>query len=303
MKKKIGIAFLVLTASFGVFFAVVSQPLAIPEQSTFTVDWARVRQLATADEQPLPTGLNALLTAYNEIPSLVVTGDFRFSGHPLPIYAYQIVYPDQTLVIDPVVDHDTAVAILPTAKGFPEAFGQMQSAMRAARHIALTHEHFDHSAGIPNSPYLAEILPKLVLTREQLENDHEMEMATFSPELRAKIQPLDYEDYHRLAPGVVLIKTGGHTPGSQMVYIQRADGREFLLIGDLAWHADNYRRPQGHPRFVHWVGREDGEKMAHILRFLHDLQTAQPEMNLVVAHDGDQMAAYVAAGLIGEHFH
>ncbi len=293
-------AALLLAVTLFVIYAF--QPLAIPKRARFQVDWNQVRRLARAQDALLPTQLNALLTAWNKTKECLILADGGFDDHELPTYAYQIVLPDRTIIIDPVVDHATAVALFPTAKGFPEAFTQMQTAMREAAVIALTHEHFDHAAGIPRSPYLAEITDRIVMTREQLSNSRDLDMAGFPSELRQSLAPLEYDRYHLLAPGVVLIKTGGHTPGSQMVFVQLADGREILLVGDLAWHSDNINLPLGHPRFIHWIGREDGARMADLLRFLNDLAQTQPTINQVVAHDGDQMAYYVATGLIGDRF-
>lgn len=292
----------VLILALALFVIYAFQPLAIPERARFQVDWQQVRQLARAQEAPLPTQLNALLTAWNQTKECIILAGGGFDNHELPTYSYQIVFPDQTVIIDPVVDHETAVALFPTAKGFPEAFAQMQTAMREAAAIALTHEHFDHAGGIPRSPYLEEIKDRIVMTREQLSNSHDLDMGNFPPELRKSLTPLNYDRYYPLAPGVVLIKTGGHTPGSQMIFVQLADGREFLLVGDLAWHSDNINLPMGHPRFIHWIGREDGAHMADLLRFLNDLSQTQPNLHQVVAHDGDQMAYYVATGLIGDRF-
>ncbi|MGZ3461634.1 MAG: hypothetical protein ACXU86_24345, partial [Archangium sp.] len=106
------------------------------------------------------------------------------------------------------------------------------------------------------------------------------------------------ERLHLLRPGIVLIKAPGHTPGSQMLYVRLADGREFLLVGDIAWRQDNIRLPRMHPRVVNWLGHEDGAAMAEQLRYLHDLQQAEPGLNLVVAHDGAQMAELLRRGLV-----
>jgi glyoxylase-like metal-dependent hydrolase (beta-lactamase superfamily II) len=54
---------------------------------------------------------------------------------------------------------------------------------------------------------------------------------------------------YALAPGVVLIQAPGHSPGSQFVYVQLANGQEILLIGDLVWMMagleNNHQKPQG----------------------------------------------------------
>ena len=48
----------------------------------------------------------------------------------------------------------------------------------------------------------------------------------------------------------VLIEALGHTPGSQMVYVNRADGAEVILTGDTAWIMDNVAKEQGPAKLV-----------------------------------------------------
>ncbi|MGE6760602.1 MBL fold metallo-hydrolase [Corallococcus interemptor] len=161
----------------------------------------------------------------------------------------------------------------------------------------VTHEHFDHCAGIAHSASLDEVASRVHLTDEQLRSPL-AEEAGFTAELRARFTPLQYERLHLLRPGVVLIKAPGHTPGTQLVYVRLADGREFLLVGDVAWHQDNIRLPRMHPRLTHWIGGEDAQAMAHQLQWLHDLLRTAPELHPVVAHDGAQMQDYLRRGLI-----
>src|SRR5258705_5779302 len=53
---------------------------------------------------------------------------------------------------------------------------------------------------------------------------------------------MDYESYLPVAPGIVLIKAPGHTPGHQMVYVRLASEREYLFIGDVGWTLDNVKQ-------------------------------------------------------------
>jgi glyoxylase-like metal-dependent hydrolase (beta-lactamase superfamily II) len=47
---------------------------------------------------------------------------------------------------------------------------------------------------------------------------------------------VDYDPVLPIAPGVVLVKTPGHTPGSHVVYVRLKCGQEILLAGDGAWN-------------------------------------------------------------------
>jgi glyoxylase-like metal-dependent hydrolase (beta-lactamase superfamily II) len=108
---------------------------------------------------------------------------------------------------------------------------------------------------------------------------------------------------HALAPGVVLIAAPGHTPGSQMIYVQLADGRELIFLGDVAWHLGQIEQLWYRPRFVTnvLIGEDRAQVMGEF-RALHELMKAEPKLTLLVSHDVTQRAALIRAGLLGDHF-
>jgi glyoxylase-like metal-dependent hydrolase (beta-lactamase superfamily II) len=214
---------------------------------------------------------------------------------------FQVAWPDgSTLLID---------------AGFPEAamermggggafrgdgFEKVLAAMRTAEHIVVTHEHFDHLAGLGAYPDPGELAGRLHLTREQLANARAVEQAELPPELRA-LPALDYDRVLALAPGVVLVEAPGHTPGSQLVYVRTGDGGELLFVGDVAWHTDQLVRLHYRPRLVtdYFLGEDRAAVLAQF-RALHDMMQAHPEVRVVVSHDREQRAQLLAAGAIRE---
>ena len=110
----------------------------------------------------------------------------------------------------------------------------------------VTHEHQDHVGGIASAPDLAAIAKQTHLTREQLQSP-KLERGEFQPGALDQLAPLDYQGLHALAPGVVLQKAPGHSPGSQLIYVELASGRRFLFVGDIAWSKDNIRLQRGRP--------------------------------------------------------
>ena len=100
----------------------------------------------------------------------------------------------------------------------------------------------------PNSRsrHLAALLPHLFLTGEQLDSPHGPPWPSGTPKSRA----VRYQCLFVVALGVVLIKAPGHTPGSQLVYVCRADGRKYLFMGDTVSMADNIRLRSQRLRFV-----------------------------------------------------
>jgi glyoxylase-like metal-dependent hydrolase (beta-lactamase superfamily II) len=101
---------------------------------------------------------------------------------------------------------------------------------------------------------------------------------------------------------VVLIKAPGHTPGSQIVYVQLADNSEYLLIGDVAWDMEQVSIPKCRPRLVELMMGENGDQVTSELRTLHDLAAVNPDLHIVVSHDAKQLADYEATGKIGKGF-
>ncbi len=297
--RRIGLAVAVLLLVLCVVAAVGLSDVSVPAQSRFDAELGAIRALAVSSGEPLPVALRSQRVARaTGVPRALVVAGSGFEEHSFSFFTYQVVYPEgRTVLVDVVNDAQTHEENFPGSEFDASAYARMQEALRRAEATVVTHEHFDHCAGIARSPHLDEVARRVHLTEEQLGSEHAQE-AGFSPELRAKLTPLRYERLHLLRPGVVLVKAPGHTPGTQLVYVRLADGRELLLVGDVAWHQDNVRLPRMHPRLVNWLGGEDAEAMAHQLRWLHELQRSAPEVHQVVAHDGAQMADLQRRGLV-----
>src|SRR5262249_16878962 len=108
--------------------------------------------------------------------------------------------------------------------------------LRDAEAVVLTHEHFDHATGVQRGPYFKQVASKTLLTNAQVQSWlHPPARAFFgmAADSVSGFRTIDYALVHSLAPGVVLVKAPGHSPGSQFIYVQLADGREVLLVGDL----------------------------------------------------------------------
>jgi glyoxylase-like metal-dependent hydrolase (beta-lactamase superfamily II) len=297
--RRVGLAVLALLLVAAVVVAVGLSDVDVPERSRFGADLDAIRALATSTGAPLPAELRAeRVGKATGVPRALVVAGSGFQEHSFEFYAYQLVYADgRTVLVDVVNDAQTQQKQFPGSEHDAAAYARMQEALRRADATVVTHEHFDHCAGIAHSPHLAEVAQRIHLTQEQLDGP-DAKVAGFTPEVRARLTPLRYERMHLLRPGIVLVKAPGHTPGTQLVYVRLADGRELMLVGDVAWHRDNIRLPRMHPRLVSWIAGEDSEALAHQLRWLHELQRSAPGLQLVVAHDGEQMQELLRQGFV-----
>jgi glyoxylase-like metal-dependent hydrolase (beta-lactamase superfamily II) len=164
--------------------------------------------------------------------------------------------------------------------------------------IVVTHEHGDHVAGVIRGAGAEQLAPKTILTRSQVEvltTKPQMPELRLTADQARRFIVVDYDKYMPVAPGIVLIKSAGHTPGSQMVFVSLASGREYLLIGDATWHMDGVRQVKG--KAAPWV-TEDVNAVLDQLRWLNQLTKSEPKLVIVASHDEEQHAELVKNKLL-----
>jgi glyoxylase-like metal-dependent hydrolase (beta-lactamase superfamily II) len=293
---------LLLIALFaGVVGATPSAQNAAP---SFSADIADIRRVATLIPGRWPRRINVVKFAESRR-----TKNFSVKGAPATPSiqartAFQVVYPDATVMVDAGMDQQVHNFF---GRGVVEPYDaeaakQVEAAVRAARLIVATHEHGDHVAGVVHSPMAAQLAAKTILTRAQLQTlmtAPQMPEIKLAPELASRFIVVDYERYLPIAPGMVLIKSPGHTPGSQMVYVALETGREYLLIGDVTWHMDGVR--QVAVKDAPWV-TEDQAAITDELRWLNGLSRSDPRLVIVASHDDEQRMELEANGLLGDRF-
>jgi glyoxylase-like metal-dependent hydrolase (beta-lactamase superfamily II) len=284
-----------------VLLAVAAAVEAQDTGSTWTANIADVRAAARLIPGARPLRINVAKFAESRR-----TKNFSIKGAPAEPSiqartAFQVVYPDGTVMVDAGMDQQVHRFF---GRGvdepyFPDVAAQVAGAVQRARLIVLTHEHGDHVGGIIRSPMAAELARKTILTERQrlsLSTRPQMPEIAVDADLAQRFIVVDYRQYLPVAPGIVLIAAPGHTPGSQMVYVVLQSGREYLLIGDVAWHMDGVRRVVG--KDAPWVTETEPLVSAE-LRWLNELSRAEPGVVIVASHDEEQRVDLVAKKVLG----
>jgi glyoxylase-like metal-dependent hydrolase (beta-lactamase superfamily II) len=218
--------------------------------------------------------------------------------------AFQVMYADGHIMVDTGMDQQVHRFF---GRGVEEPYDaeaarQVDRALTTAKLIVVTHEHGDHVAGVIRTSRARELAPKTILTRSQVQTlltTPQMPEIKLTEEMAARYLVVDYDTYFPLAAGVVLIKAPGHTPGSQMVYVALESGREYLLIGDAAWHMDGVRLMKG--KDAPWIV-EDQDAVMSQLTWLNELSRSEPRVVIVASHDDEEHADLIQKGMLGGRF-
>ena len=213
---------------------------------------------------------------------------------------FQVVYADGYVMVDAGMDQQVHKFF---GRGVEEPYDaeaarQVERALKGARLVVVTHEHGDHVAGVIRTPLANELAPKTILTRTQVQTlitNPQMPEIRITEEMARRYIVVDYDKYLPLAPGVAVIKARGHTPGSQMVYVALESGKEYLLIGDAAWHMDGVRSVRG--KDAPWVA-EDENALMDQLKWLNGLST-EHNLFIVASHDDEEHRDLIQKGLLG----
>lgn len=300
LKAVLGIvgALLVVGGAAYYWFVVES---TMPDDVEYAFDIGEVRRAVAAVPGDKPQRIEVENIASFSFPATAIVAGDGWSQREMPVYSFRLVYPDNTAIIDTALSEELGGGNLVTFNA--DAFERMNKAMEEASFIVITHEHMDHIGGITAHPNLAGILPHTKLTAEQLSQPARSLPARFEEGALDGFEPLTYDRLMVIAPGVVLIEAPGHTPGSQMIYVQLQDYSEYLFVGDVAWQYRNILTQRQRARIVtQFFLNEDRAAVFGQLAALHALSEAEPEIAIVPGHDGEIVGQLVEAGRLTEGF-
>ncbi|NNU17664.1 MBL fold metallo-hydrolase [Parvularcula sp. ZS-1/3] len=272
-----------------------------PAGTSYDFRLEELRAAASAPELDRPEAITAIDIGRANAPGFAVGKGLDFAPVEMAFTAYVIDFGGGTqIVVDAPGDRQIVEEEL---KGtfFPELYQELVAEMDNADAILVTHEHLDHLSLVPRHPRPENLGPALRLTPPQIE-----ELPAFSQdgELRPPLDRLiseRFRDPRAIAPGVAVLETPGHTEGSLTIFVQLQNGREYLLIGDIAWVMDNIENAKTRPRIMQTFFFDPPEDRALVqaqVRALHELQKAEPELVILPSHDAAQQDGLVREGVL-----
>ena len=291
-----------------VLLGVLAVPNALRAQANPFNDalLGRVRAVAaaTTGERPLALHVMKIVESSGPLSNYVAGADSQRVASCFPVF--QVRYRDRWIVVDAGLDsqaiNEYYTARRPTFH--QDRYDRLETALRDAEHVVLTHEHLDHAVGVERGPYFWTVAAKTLLTAEQLRTllDPPARVdVRLSRDSAAAFPVLSYDLLFPLAPGVVLIKAPGHTAGAQYVYVQLASGREILILADLAWQHEglltNRQRPEATSRSL----AEDRDALQPQLEWARKIAQGG-EVAVVLSHDSRLLDSLIASGVLVNDF-
>ena len=258
-----------------------------------------VRLLAHAVPGELPSAVGYLSVVDDSTPESDAVGGAPGTRTFEVTPVFQIRFRTGWVMVDAGMSHDAAGK---DGVFHQDNYDKAESALRRARLIVATHEHSDHVDGVINSPYFGEVAPKTMLTGAQMHTLLGKPGRGSGGLDSARARHFILVDYTRalpIAPGVVLVRAPGHTPGSQIVYVKLASGRELMLIGDIVWHHAGLDMQHQKPDSTSRAMGEDRTMIGNEMAWLKNT-VAPAGITVVVSHDGTALQDLAHRGVVSE---
>lgn len=273
-----------------------------PGSDVAPLDIAALRAAANAVPGEKGRGIAVETAARGALPETLLVAGASIASGPQGVHAFQVDIASGSVIIDTGMDQAAADA-MGVYKLDPRAQDRIVAALPSAGAIIVTHEHLDHIGGVLTSADWPEIRQKALITREQFDHPEETEPVIWPQGSRANFKPHDYAGAKGIAPGVAVMKAASHTPGSQIIFVQLADGREFLFMGDISSMERNWRETRARSRLIgDVIINEERVAVFAWLKAFKDVSDANPELIMVPSHDSGRIDAMVAEGKLARGF-
>ncbi|WP_169799517.1 MBL fold metallo-hydrolase [Novosphingobium lentum] len=235
-------------------------------------------------------------------PGTLLVAGGGLKRQPVATIAFRLLTPGGDTMIDSGLSRQQAHAMGYTIINEARV-AQIQQALSSARRLLFTHEHLDQIGGLLAHPEFGTIARHTILTPEQSPQAPLARNLPWPADKSALPAPLVYTGMKAVAPGIVLIRSPSHTPGSQMIFVQLQNGHEFVFPGDIAAMQRNvtWLRPRSR-LLADWLAPEDRGQAIAWLHALAELKQQQPDLTIVYARDFTWLNGPRARALLHEGF-
>lgn len=267
----------------------------MPQVSDHPFDMESLRAEAGVISGAKAINIEVETLSYTPAPKIAIVAGTTWGEVDMVRNSYQVVFPNSSLMIDTGHSREKAVD---AARYEDDAWARVLLAIASTDRIVITHGHGDHAGGLLASADQQSVIDAALVSQAQIDT------MAYSSENAALFTPrLANDGLLAIAPGVVLMTARGHTPGSQMVYVQLSDGTEYIFMGDTASFADNVRLGSIRSRYVtNFRGQDDREAVFKLTAMLQSMLASAPALVLVPGHDDAKTAELVENNLLVRGF-
>ena len=244
----------------------------------------QLRQLAASQGGAAPSAIEVEVVSWRRLPGDLFVAGSGLKRQLVAVMAWRLPVPGgKPIVIDSGLTQADADAMEMEAY-FPQNQAEVSNALKEAGLVLVTHEHPDHEGALVAGG------GEPLLQAARL-NPGQVRQAPLAASLRwsgdaAPTAQIAAQGPQAVAPGVVVIPAPSHTPGSQMIYVRLANGREFLFAGDIATFARSWQHTRARSRLVgDWLAPEDRGEVYAWLRTIRALHRQAPGLIILPGHD------------------
>lgn len=226
------------------------------------------------DRDNLPIKVEIISVGSADVPAPFVASSPRRKSYEFSFTSFKVSFADSSyIIIDPSHHEDSHYKFPYSVDYSMHNYEALQADLKGAKAIYFTHMHWDHIEGFSKSEGVEALKEKAFFTPEQ--GSSKLIKETESAVIKAS-KTLRYEEYALIAPGVVAIKTPGHTDCSQSFLVETVDGAYFIY-GDTVYTQENIDDLKGRSLFASIMSGETSESRKNTSRVIGFIDSISKE--------------------------